>query len=110
MWFNGDWTIHDECHQWWVGVNGIGGSYGNIVEDFNATGVTYDTSSFEVAVWITETSEWVTDELWPHLTHGGGVIGWRSAADVDDLIHTLFQMEWGNDRITGIDDDVLPMV
>ena len=80
-------------------IDGIGGSYGIVVEDFNAAGKTYDSSSFEVAVWITKGGEWVTDELFEHLTHGGGVIGWRSAAEVDDIIHTLFQMEWGNGRV-----------
>jgi len=88
---------------------GFGGSYGSIVEDFNANGKTYDSSSFEVAVWLTKGGEWVTDELFGHLTGGGGVIGYRTAAEVDDILHTLFQMEWGNDRITDIDDDVFLM-
>ena len=78
---------------------GFGGSYGSIVEDFNASGTTYDSSSFEVAVWITKGGEWVTDELFEHLTGGGGVIGYRTPKEVDDILHTIFQMEWGNGRV-----------
>tara|TARA_R110000824_G_scaffold314000_1_gene500825 strand:+ start:24 stop:401 length:378 start_codon:yes stop_codon:yes gene_type:complete len=78
---------------------GFGGSYGSIVEDFKASGTTYDSSSFEVAVWITKGGEWVTDELFEHLTGGGGVIGYRTAAEVDDILHTMFQLEWGNGRV-----------
>ena len=90
----------DQCHQWRVVVPaGFGGSYGSIVEDFKASGTTYDSSSFEVAVWITKGGKWVTDELFEHLTGGGGVIGYRTAAEVDDILHTLFQMEWGNGRV-----------
>lgn len=81
------------------GQTGCSSSYGHLVEDFKADGITYDSSTFEVAIWVTETNEWVTDDLFPHLSGGGGVIGWRSAADVDNLIHTLFQMEWGNGRV-----------
>lgn len=78
---------------------GFGGSYGSIVEDFKASGTTYDSSSFEVAVSITKGGEWVTDELFEHLTGGGGVIGYRTAAEVDGILHTLFQMEYGWGRV-----------
>ena len=88
-------------------VDGIGGSYGKIVEDFNAAGKTYDSSSFEVAVWITKGGEWVTDELFPHLTAGDGVIGYRSKDEVNDIIHTVFQLEWGNGRLVADDGDWL---
>ena len=83
---------------------GMGGSYGSLIEDFNATGTTYDSSSFEVAVWLTKGGEWVTDELLGHITGGSGVIGWRSKDEVNDIIHTVFQMEWGNGRINETDD------
>ena len=81
------------------GGSSCSSSYGTLVEDFKADGITYDSSSFEVAVWITKGGEWVTDELFEHLTGGGGVIGYRTAAEVDDILHTLFQMEYGWGRV-----------
>ena len=78
---------------------GFGGSYGSIVEDFKASGTTYDSSSFEVAVWITKGGEWVTDELFPELTAGDVIIGYRSKDEVNDIIHTVFQIEYGWGRV-----------
>ena len=72
--------------------NGVGGSYGHIVEDFTIGGKDLSHSTFEMAIFTNdEKGHFVTHKFFPIESDGDHVVGFLSADKVVEMINELAQ-------------------
>tara|TARA_R110002020_G_C16204465_1_gene766528 strand:- start:761 stop:1123 length:363 start_codon:yes stop_codon:yes gene_type:complete len=70
--------------------NGIGGSYGHIVEDFTIGGKDLSHSTFEMAIFTNdEKGNFVTHKFFPIESDGDQVAGFLSADKVVEMLNEL---------------------